>query len=40
MELNEIQDAMQDKGGIIRAKQVFGEQLQPLLNDLSLALVG
>lgn len=40
MELNEIQDAMQDKGGIIRAKQVFGEQLQPILEDLSMALVG
>jgi hypothetical protein len=28
------------KGGIIKAKQVFGQELEPILEDLSLALVG
>lgn len=40
MELSDIQDNMDDKGGIIKARQVFGKDLQPILDDLSLALVG
>ena len=40
IELAEVQEAMEDKGGIMRAREVFGEQLQAILDDLSLALVG
>lgn len=40
MELSEIQEYLGDKGGIIKAKQVFGQELQPILDELSLALVG
>lgn len=40
MELSEVHEAMEDKGGIVKAKQIFGEQLQPILEELSLALVG
>ena len=40
MELKDIHEAMQDKGGIIKAKQVFGENLANILDDLSLTLVG
>ena len=40
MELKDIHEAMQHKGGIIKARQVFGQELQPILDDLSLALVG
>jgi len=40
MELKDIHEAMQDKGGIIKAKQVFGENLANILDDLSLILVG
>ncbi len=40
MELNEVQDYLGHKGGIIKARQVFGQELQPILEDLSLALVG
>ena len=39
IEPKNIQETMDDKGGIIRAKQVFGSNLEPLLKDLSLALV-
>jgi type I restriction enzyme R subunit len=37
---NDIQAAMADKGGIFKAKQVFGHELEAVLEDLSLALVG
>ena len=40
MELSDVQNALEDKGGIIKAKQVFGQNLAPILDDLSLALVG
>ena len=40
MELDDVQEALEDKGGIIKAKQVFGNDLSNILNDLSLALVG
>jgi len=40
IESNDIQDAMADKGGIFKAKQIFGQELEPILEDLSLALVG
>ena len=40
IESKDIQDAMADKGGIFKAKQVFGQELEILLEDLSLALVG
>ena len=40
IELSDIQDYLGHKGGIIKAKQVFGQELQPILDDLSLALVG
>ena len=40
MELTDVQDYLGHKGGIIKAKQVFGQELQPILDDLSLALVG
>jgi len=39
IEKEDIQEALFDKGGIIRARQVFGANLEPLLADLSLALV-
>ena len=40
MELKDIHEAMQHKGGIIKARQVFVQELQPILEDLSFALVG
>ncbi len=40
MQLNDIQEYMGHKGGIIRAKQVFGAELNNILDDLSNALVG
>ena len=40
MELDDVQEALEDKGGIIKARQVFGNDLPNILNDLSLALVG
>ena len=40
MELKDIHEAMQHKGGIIKARQIFGQELQPILDDLSVALVG
>ena len=40
MELTDVQDYLEHKGGIIKARQVFGQELQPMLEDLSLALVG
>ena len=40
MELTDVQDYLGHKGGIIKARQVFGQELQPILDDLSLALVG
>ncbi len=39
MDKDDIQEAMDDKGGILRAHQVFGANLEPLLADLSLSLV-
>lgn len=35
----DIQEAMDDKGGIFRAKQVFGNELDNILEDINLALV-
>lgn len=40
IESKDIQDAMANKGGIFKAKQIFGQELEPILEDLSLALVG
>lgn len=40
IELNDVQEYLGHKGGIIKARQVFGQDLQPILDDLSLALVG
>lgn len=40
MELDDVQEALEDKGGIIKARQVFGNDLPNILNDLSVALVG
>ena len=40
MKLTDVQDYLEHKGGIIKARQVFGQELQPILEDLSLALVG
>ena len=39
MDKDDIQDAMDDKGGILRARAIFGANLEPLLADLSLSLV-
>jgi len=39
IEKSDIQAAMDDKGGIFKAKQVFGKELDNILMDLSLALV-
>ena len=36
----DMQDALSDKGGIFKARQVFGQNLDSILDDLSLALVG
>lgn len=35
----DMQDALSDKGGIFKARQVFGQNLDSILDDLSLALV-
>lgn len=40
METQDIQATMDNKGGILKAKQIFGQELEPILEDLSLALVG
>ncbi len=40
IDVNDIHEVMEDRGGIIKARQVFGQELQPILEDLSLALVG
>ncbi len=37
---DDMQDALSDKGGIFKARQVFGQNLDSILDDLSLALVG
>lgn len=37
---NDMQDALSDKGGIFKARQAFGQNLDSILDDLSLALVG
>lgn len=37
---DDMQDALSDKGGIFKARQVFGQELDSILDDLSLALVG
>jgi hypothetical protein len=39
MEPKDIQDTMDDKGGIIRARKIFGKDLDTILADMSLALV-
>ena len=39
IEPKDIQETMDDKGGIIRARKIFGKDLEPLLADMSLALV-
>lgn len=36
----DMQDALSDQGGIFKARQVFGQDLDSILDDLSLALVG
>lgn len=36
----DMQDALSDKGGIFKARQVFGQNLDSILDNLSLALVG
>lgn len=36
----DMQDALSDKGGIFKARQTFGQNLDSILDDLSLALVG
>ena len=36
----DMQEALSDKGGIFKARQVFGQNLDSILDDLSLALVG
>lgn len=38
--VEDMQDALSDKGGIFKARQVFGQDLDTILDDLSLALVG
>ena len=37
---DDMQDALSDKGGIVKARQTFGQDLENILEDLSLALVG
>ncbi len=37
---DDMQDALSDKGGIFKARQAFGQNLDSILDDLSLALVG
>ncbi len=37
---NDMQDALSDKGGIFKAREAFGQELDSILDDLSLALVG
>ena len=37
---NDMQDALSDKGGIFKARQAFGQELDSILDDLSLTLVG
>ena len=36
----DMQDALSEKGGVFKARQVFGEKLDSMLDDLSVALVG
>ncbi len=38
--VEDMQDALSDKGGIFKARQAFGQELDTILDDLSLALVG
>lgn len=38
--VEDMQDALSDKGGIFKARQAFGQDLDTILDDLSLALVG
>ena len=37
---DDMQDALADRGGIFKARQTFGQDLDNILEDLSLALVG
>lgn len=37
---DDMQDALSDKGGIVKARQTFAQDLDNILEDLSLALVG
>ena len=37
---DDMQDALSDKGGIFKARHAFGQDLDTILDDLSLALVG
>ena len=39
MSKTDIQEAMDDKGGIFKARQVFGTDLDNILEDMNLALV-
>ena len=39
IEKSNIQETMDDRGGIFKAKEVFGNNLENILSDLSLALV-
>ena len=39
IEPKDIQETMDDKGGIIRARKIFGKDLDTILADMSLALV-
>lgn len=39
MSKTDIQEAMDDKGGIFKACQVFGSDLDNILEDMNLALV-
>ena len=39
IEKEDIQEALFDKGGIIRARKIFGKDLDTILADMSLALV-
>ena len=39
IEVDDIQNMCYDEGGIFKAKKLFGENLEPLLEDIYLSLV-
>lgn len=40
VDADDMQDALSEKGGVFKARQAFGKELDEILDDLSVALVG